>query len=190
MGQKGLNSAYIMEAAVKLVEEKGYDNFSLRELAARLEVRPASLYNHIAGIGEINKAVAMKAADMLNRALTDAIGDRTGDEAFLAAARAYRSFAGGNPEMYKALIRLPASEDGDIRQAAFASFQPLRDVIVGYGAEKRETVHFLRAFRSAMHGFVELTSNGFMQRDEVPREETYEAVIYGYLNVLKGISRK
>ena len=128
MAQKGLSSAHIMEEAVKLVEEKGYDRFSLRELAARLEVRPASLYNHVDGIGEINTAVAMKAADMLNRALADAVGDRERDEAFLAAARAYRSFADGNPEVYKALIRMPASGDADIRRAAFASFEPLRAV--------------------------------------------------------------
>lgn len=190
MAQKGLSSAHIMEEAVKLVEEKGYDRFSLRELAARLEVRPASLYNHVDGIGEINTAVAMKAADMLNRALADAVGDRERDEAFLAAARAYRSFADGNPEVYKALIRMPASGDADIRRAAFASFEPLRAVIKSYGAAERETTHFLRALRSAMHGFVELTSNGFMQRDAVPREETYELLIHGYLNVLKGMAGK
>ncbi len=190
MAQKGLNHAHIMEVAVKLVEEKGYDHFSLRELAARLDVRPASLYNHIDGIGEINTAMAVKAAELLNRALTDAIGDREGDEAFLAAARAYRSFADGNPEIYKALIRMPASEDTDIRRAAFASFEPLRAVIKGYGVAERETIHFLRALRSAMHGFVELTSNGFMQRDTIPREETYELLIRGYLNVLKGMAGK
>ncbi len=190
MAQKGLSSAHIMEEAVRLVEERGYDNFSLRELAARLDVRPASLYNHIDGIGEINKAVAMKAADMLNRTLTEAVGEREGDEAFLDAARAYRSFADGNPEIYKALIRMPASENEDIRRAAFASFEPLRAVIKSYGAAERDMIHFSRALRSAMHGFVELTSNGFMQRDTVSREETYEVLIHGYLNVLKGISGK
>ena len=190
MAQKGLSNAHIMEEAVRLVEERGYDNFSLRELAARLDVRPASLYNHIDGIGEINTAVAMKVADMLNRTLREAVGEKAGDEAFLDAARAYRSFADENPEIYKALIRMPASEDVNIRQAAFASFAPLRAVIKSYGAAERETTHFLRALRSAMHGFVELTSNGFMQRDTIPREETYEVMIHGYLNVLKGISEK
>lgn len=189
MAQRGLSNTQIMEEAVKLVEEKGYDNFSLRELAARLQVRPASLYNHITGIEAINTAVALKAADMLNQTLTEAIGEKQGDEAFLAAARAYRSFADENPEIYKALIRMPASEDENMIQAAFFSFEPLRAVIKSYGASREETAHFSRALRSAMHGFVELTSNGFMRRGTVSREETYELILQGYLKVLKGISQ-
>lgn len=189
MAQRGLNNELIMKAALKLVEEKGYDNFSLRELAARLEVKPASLYNHIYGIEEINTAVAVKAADMLNRTLAEAIEGKAGDEAFLDAARAYRSFAVENPEIYKALIRMPASDDEYIVKVAFASFEPLRTVIRSYGAERVATLYFSRAFRSAMHGFVELTANGFMQRDTTTRDETYEWMIHGFLNTLKGLPK-
>ena len=59
MGRRGLNAEVIMEAAIELVEEKGYRNFSMRELAARLGVQPASLYNHVNGIEEVNTAVGM-----------------------------------------------------------------------------------------------------------------------------------
>lgn len=189
MAQKGLNNDLIMEAAMRLVEEKGYDNFSLRELAARLEVKPASLYNHVAGIGEINTAVAVRAADMLNQTLLKAVEDKGRDEAFLDATRAYRLFAKENPEIYKALIRMPASDDEYIVKAAFASFAPLRAVIRSYGADHASTVHFIRILRSAMHGFVELTENGFMQRDTVTKDETYEELIHGFLNILKGLAK-
>ena len=65
MPKKGLSSGEILEAAERLVQERGYDHFSLRELAARLEVKPASLYNHIGDIDELNTAVALKAAGAL-----------------------------------------------------------------------------------------------------------------------------
>lgn len=50
MIKKGLSSEIIYKAATNLVIERGYDNFSLRELAARLDVKPASLYSHVKNI--------------------------------------------------------------------------------------------------------------------------------------------
>jgi len=178
-----------MHEAMELVKEKGYENFSLRELAARLNVKPASLYNHVHGISEINVAVALKAADMLNRTLTDAIQGKPADEAFLDGTRAYRQFACENYELYKALIRMPTSDDENIVKAAFSSYEPLRKLIISYGAEKTATIHFLRSLRSVMHGFVELTHNGFMQRGNITSDETYEIIIHSFLNILKGLPK-
>ena len=62
MNKKGLTSEEITKAASQMIAEVGYANFSLRDLAARLGVRPSSLYNHITGIGEINTAVAVDAS--------------------------------------------------------------------------------------------------------------------------------
>ncbi len=72
MGRRGLNAEVIMEAAIELVEEKGYRNFSMRELAARLGVQPASLYNHVNGIEEVNTAVGMHGITELEKALKQA----------------------------------------------------------------------------------------------------------------------
>ena len=73
MPRKGLCNEEIMKAAAELVAEKGYDHFSLRELAARLGVQPASLYNHVKGIDEINMKLGLRAAKLLNRRLSDAV---------------------------------------------------------------------------------------------------------------------
>jgi AcrR family transcriptional regulator len=69
MPQKGLTIDMITKSAAKLIEEKGYDQFSLRELATRLDVKAASLYNHVSGIKEISTAVGLFAIGQLNRVL-------------------------------------------------------------------------------------------------------------------------
>ena len=58
MPRKGISRTDIMNMALELVIEKGYENFSVRELAAKLDIKPASLYNHIDGIEEINIYIA------------------------------------------------------------------------------------------------------------------------------------
>ncbi|MBQ7841316.1 MAG: TetR/AcrR family transcriptional regulator [Lachnospiraceae bacterium] len=185
MPKKGLNQSTILQAAVALVEEKGYENFSLRELASRLDVKPSSLYNFVQGIEEINSLVALHAADMLHEVLDKAVNGKDRDTAFLDGTLAYLNFARSNHELYRALIRMPASDDEKIVKAAFASFAPLRDVIRSYGLGEPGTLHFLRSLRSFMHGFVELTGNGFMQRGPATKEETYQLVIQGFLDHLK-----
>lgn len=189
MSKRGLCSDDIMREGMKLVVEKGYDNFSLREIAARLDVKPASLYNHVQGISEIRTAIAIEAAGMLNNTLTKSIKDKPADEAFLDGTRAYRQFAYENHEIYKALIRMPSSDDENIVKAAFSSYEPLHMLIMGYGAEEKATIHFLRSLRCAMHGFVELTLNGFMQHGSVTRDESYELIIHSFLEILKGLPK-
>ena len=188
MPKKGLSSGEILEAAERLVQERGYDHFSLRELAARLEVKPASLYNHIGGIDELNTAVALKAAERLNRALKEAVAGVEPDDAFLRAALAYRTFAAENPELYKALMRMPASYDELVVRASWESFAPMRELILSYVADGTRAVHFLRSLRAAMHGFIELTGSGFMRRGDVQRDESYQVMIQGFLSKLKELT--
>lgn len=190
MSKRGLNSESIMEAACELVKDNGYDSFSLRELASRLGVKPASLYNHVNGIEQIKQSIAMKSSEMLSGVLSDAIDGKERDDAFLDAMRAYRRFAVDNPEMYKALIHIPSAENESFFKAAFESYEPLRSLVLSYGAEDTAALHYLRALRSVMHGFAELTANGFMQRGPENSSETYEVIIHSFLETLKGLPKK
>lgn len=183
--RKGLDHDVIIAEAVAMIEEGGYDSFSLRELAKRLGVKPASLYNHLDGAKEIAAAVAMKAAEGMGNALREAMKDKAADEAFVAGALAYRRFAEQNRELYKALIMMPSIDDERVREAGFRSFAPMRELIHEYITDFNDALNFHRAFRSVIHGFIELTSNGFMTRGGVSRDETYLIIVNEYLSVLK-----
>ena len=190
MTKKGINSRMISDEAAALVVERGYSALSLRELAARLDVKPASLYNHISGIEEINEMLALHTSEMLRTVLEDAVIGKERDEAFLEGARAYRRFAIENFELYRAMIRFSVSENEAVTKAAMRCYRPLRRIVESYGAGKPATTHFLRALRSVMHGFIELSCNNYMQRGSVDRDESYEVIIRGYLDVLKGLVAK
>lgn len=117
MGRKGLNTEVIAEAAIELVEEKGYRNFSMRELAARLGVQPASLYNHVNGIEAVHKAVGLHGISILEKALEQAYGYQDFVEALFIMADAYRKFAKDSPELYQAVIEMRTSENEELRQS-------------------------------------------------------------------------
>lgn len=192
MQKKGLTSEEITKAASQMIAEVGYANFSLRDLAARLGVRPSSLYNHVDGIGEINTAVALDASVQMSKRIEDATRDLPDEEAFLRGLAEYRAFASENPELYKALFRLPdrKSDEDLLRRATLYAIRPLRSICLRYGLDETDMIHFMRCLRSTLHGFVTLTAEGFLLRGGVPRDESFEVLSQMLLNTLREMSRK
>lgn len=162
MGRKGLNTEVIAEAAIELVEEKGYRNFSMRELAARLGVQPASLYNHVNGIEAVHKAVGLHGISILEKALEQAYGYQEFVEALFIMADAYRKFAKDSPELYQAVIEMRTSENEELRQSIQRIIHPFLVLIGREVKDPEKVVHFQRMMRSALHGFVSLEREGYL----------------------------
>ena len=162
MGRKGLNTEVIVEAAIELVEEKGYRNFSMRELAARLGVQPASLYNHVNGIEAVHKAVGLHGISVLEKALEQAYGYQDFVEALFIMADAYRKFAKDSPELYQAVIEMRTSENEELRQSIQRIIHPFLVLIGREVKDPEKVVHFQRMMRSALHGFVSLEREGYL----------------------------
>ena len=193
MNKKGLSSEEITRVAVEMIAENGYANFSLRDLAARLGVRPSSLYNHVDGIGAINTAVAVDASLQMNRRLEEATKDLPPEEAFLRGLAEYRAFASENPEIYKALFHIPESmhdEDKLRRRATLYAINPLRRIALQFALDEPNSIHFMRCVRSTLHGFVTLTSEGFLLHGGVPRDESFAILSQMLLNLLKELGQK
>ncbi|MCR4722767.1 MAG: TetR/AcrR family transcriptional regulator [Eubacteriales bacterium] len=186
MARKGLTNENIMAAATDLVNEKGYDNFSLRELAARLSVKPPSLYNHIDGIDAISSAVGVTAAHRMGSALKEALmSGKDKEGSFLMVFTAYRNYATENPELYKAISHLPEIKDEKALEARRICFQPIRDAVALFITENSSAVHFYRAIRNYLHGFVSMERRGYMQTNPMPSEESFQWAAQMFLKELK-----
>ena len=183
--QKGITKELIFKESEKMIELHGLESFSVRSLSLRLDIKPASLYNHIDGIDEIYNYLAKKASYMMTERLSQAIAGKERDEAFVEAAKAYRKFAENKREYYLLLIKIRSSKNETAGKQGYNCFKPVIDLIKSYGMSKRETLHFIRSFRSFLHGFVEITHNGFMQKGSASKDETFEAAVKMFLDVLK-----
>ncbi len=163
MERRGLTLDIIVDTATKLVEEKGYNDFSLRELALRLNVKAASLYYHVSGVDDITRAVGKLASGRMNHALEDSIHGKVRDDAVCAIAHAYRNYVQKNPELYQAIIDLPLSGDKNLADEGRQSISPIYHVMMQYDISADTALHCQRIFRSALHGFTMLEAAGFFQ---------------------------
>ena len=85
---------------------------------------------------------------------------RSGTDAFIATARAYRAYAHAHPGLYAAGVAAPATDDVEHRAAAQESVDVVFAVLRSWNLEGDDAVHAARAFRSAIHGFVALEAAG------------------------------
>lgn len=191
MRGKGLSADAITDAAFELLEEKGYGNYTVRDIAVRLNVRAASLYNHIDGVESIDQAVGKRAARILNKTLTDAIDGKEKEDAIEAIAFAYRSFAQDNPQLYQAILGLPGLGGNDeLRKVGRESFQAFRQITNRYQISRETGVHFSRCYRSALHGYVSLMQSGYYANKSVDAEKTFRFLIRGYARWLADLEQE
>jgi hypothetical protein len=88
---------------------------------------------------------------------------RTRDDAVMAMASAYRSYAHHHPGRYSAFTRMPlGGDDPEFTEATRAAAAPVIAVLGSYGLNGEEAFYAALEFWSAMHGFVLLEMTGVM----------------------------
>jgi hypothetical protein len=96
----------------------------------------------------------------LNTALTRATIGKSRDDAVRALAAAYRAFVKRHPGTYAATMVAAPKNDPAVEAAAGHIVETLLSVLSGYGLDRREGIHAIRAMRSAVHGFAALEIAG------------------------------
>ena len=160
MPRAGLTTAIVTHEAAKLADEVGFENLTLTALALRLGVRQPTLYKHVDGTAGLHREMAILAktqmADIMRRA---AVG-RARDEALVAVATAFRTWASEHPGLYAATVRAATPGDHDDERAALEAVRVITDVLEGYGLSGDDAIDATRALRAVLHGFVTLQSGG------------------------------
>jgi AcrR family transcriptional regulator len=97
--------AALMKAAAAEIERSGYENLSLRELAASLAVSRAAPYRHFADRRALLSALAAAGFDDLTAIHRKAIaGGRTAEARLIAAGRGYLAFAAERPQLFRLMF--------------------------------------------------------------------------------------
>jgi AcrR family transcriptional regulator len=156
----GLSAAAVVRAAAALADADGLEALTLARIAASVGVRTPSLYNHVGGLDDVRRRIALVGLRELGDALRDAAVGRAGDDALTAMAHAYRTYARAHPGRYAATQRAPATADADLTDAARGAVDVLLAILRGYGLEGDDAIHAARGVRSALHGFVALETGG------------------------------
>jgi AcrR family transcriptional regulator len=160
MPRAGLNQDRVVTAAEEMADEVGLSQLTLAALAVRLGVRQPSLYKHIDGTAGLQRSISIRAKVELGDVLARATVGRARDDAVESMAHAYRSWALRHPGRYQAAQSAPGPDDTEDEMASAAVVGICADVLAGYDLRGDDAIDAIRAFRSAIHGFVLLETGG------------------------------
>jgi AcrR family transcriptional regulator len=164
MGRKArLDKAKLVQAAADLVNREGTEALSLSRLATHFGVQTPSLYNHVAGLADLQRELALLNARALADCLVNAAIGKAGPPALLAVAQAYREYIKANPGLYLASLRVAGTQtpiDAELQQAEEQSVQVGLAIMASFGLHGEDALHAVRALRSVVHGFATLEIAG------------------------------
>jgi len=184
MSRKGLSTDIIIEAAAEIISEKGFDKFSLRELADKLGVKAASLYNHINNLTELTSNIGQLTLKKMSEQLYEGLEGKTPEDMIYHIASGYRKFAKENPELYKTIIKIPTTGNLELIEEGQNIVHKIYPILKSYGLSEKEIIHFSRAIRSSMHGFIALEEAGFFS-NEIDIDESYSNMIRSVIALLE-----
>jgi AcrR family transcriptional regulator len=132
-------------------------------LAQRLGVKTPSLYNHVAGLPDVQAELSLRARRSLANQLARAAVGKSSDGAVFALANAFRAFIKEYPARYALTVRA-SPVDGPLAPAAQAADAEIIEIVLAalsaYGLSGEQAVHAVRGLRSLVHGFSTLEFTG------------------------------
>ncbi|MEW2529717.1 TetR/AcrR family transcriptional regulator [Streptomyces sp. NPDC047071] len=178
MVRAGLTAESVTRAGAELADEVGLDRVTMSQVARRLGVKDASLYGHVRGLEDLRGRIALLAADEKTLRIAEATVGRSGKDALVAFANAWRDYAHAHPGRYAA-TQTPIPIDPELaaraagpRRAVELTYGMLR----GYGLAEPDLTDAVRVLRSTFHGFVALEAAGSFAHERSP-QRTWERAL-------------
>ena len=156
MARKGLTREIILQKAIEVINNLGYQKLSFTILSSEFDVKPPAMFKHYNNISELKEALTLYGIRKLKQSLQDSVTGKSGIEALTALCLAYRSFAKKNIGLYQAIQPSFFSKNKEIEQAAMYLMGIIISVLKGFNISEENQIHLLRVIRSSLHGFVVL----------------------------------
>lgn len=175
----------ILQVSIKIADEEGIHAVTMATLAKKLTIRPPSLYNHIDGLPELRKKLAIVGFTRLYIMMKEQTADISGDEAIIALSKAYVAFVRLHPGLYEATLLDAANQDSEVKHAGEKIVSTVLEALGNYNLGEQESIHAVRALRSILHGFASIEkNNGFGMPIDLD-----ESLDYMVLKLLLGIKK-
>ncbi len=161
MARAGVTADRLTRAAVELADEISLENVTVSALARRFGVTVASLYSHIRNADDLKTRMATLALTELADRVAAALAGRSGKDALVAFANAYRDYARTHPGRYAAArLRLDPDAGTELVDAARRHTELTAAILRGYRLPDTGRTAAVRLLHSTFHGFVSLEAAG------------------------------
>jgi AcrR family transcriptional regulator len=178
----------LLNAAEKLILEKGNSHFSLRAVAREVGIDPAACYRHFKNKEAILHGVASRGFTQLSEMIHTADDGKGSKNTIVEMGKAYVAFANSTPLIFQIMFGgcgLPALDDRlkepTLEHTAFERLQSALErylAAVGQETEKNQTLAM--DIWAAVHGVAALTAFEAIELDD----QSVDAMIERLINAI------
>lgn len=180
--KNGSRKETIIETAAAMVDEKGFANITMKELADELGIKSPSLYKLFSGgLDELNKELMLYGWRSLDSEITKAVIGKAKDDAVIAVCNAYRRFVSEHKGLYEAMQWYNMYLSDEHLQASGGAVDVMFRALSSYGLTEEQKVHTVRMIRAFLQGFSTIESHGGYG-NPVPLDDTFNFAIKTLLN--------
>ncbi len=182
--RRWLNRELVIAKAAEMADAAGsVTAVTLAALAQALDIRPPSLYNHVASLEDLHLGLATFGLRQLIMTLRQASLGQVGEGVVVAMAGAYRQFVRTHPGIYPLTIRAPEPEEAELTALSQELVQMLLLIMASLGLQGDDAIHAIRGLRAILHGFTSLeAAEGY--KLPLDQEESFQRLIRTYLDGL------
>lgn len=179
-----INLTKILEAAIDICNEKGYEQLALSSISERLGIKTPSLYNHIQGLPDLKQKMAYYGLKILYDSIIHSVIGCIGDDAITSASKAYIAFVNKHPGLYSSISKVPNPYELQFDELSNQLVQVFIKLLEVYNLSDEDSIHAVRGLRSMLHGFSYIQMD-FGFRLNYSQEDSLSFIIKTFLNGLK-----
>ncbi len=147
----------LLDAALRLIEERGPGALRVRDLAAAADQSTMGVYTHFGSKQGLLEHLYLRGFEILEGRLSSVPVDGDGREELLAFAKAYRRFALENEALYGLMFERAAPDfipSDSSRMAGLTTFQMLASRVAGWRSDFTNPAADAHLIWATMHGLV------------------------------------
>lgn len=184
MAKRFLSRELIISTAYRMIDEKGMDSFSVRQVAVVLGVQVSSLYNHIDNEYDLLLSVAKKVTETYTEFIAKELNGVPQQEIAYKAGDAFRVFVNKHRWLYELLLDRRWIGTPEFEKVIEKFTEPIYDLMPDEIKKKSEKDHIYVAMRVVTHGFLSLESLGVFDGLSVDITESYHMMIKSVMDMM------
>ncbi|MDO5575296.1 MAG: TetR/AcrR family transcriptional regulator [bacterium] len=166
----------VIETASALIDQKGLNQISLKDVAEALGIRTPSLYNHINSLDEMLQEVAHAGMAEMNDLMTKSSIGKISDEAIKAVSAAYLKYMIEHPGIYET-IQWASWHQTEETTALLNQFEALLMALIrSCGYDEAADASILRLLTGLLHGYTTIQLRYAFDEPERVTKELTDAV--------------
>ena len=176
----------VIQTASEIADRDGLSGVSLKAVAAALQIRTPSLYNHIGSLEELLREVAHAGMREMNRLMVEAAVGISGDGAIKAVGRAYLRFMIAHPGVYETIQWASWHQSSQTKQLLADYHALLEKLVLSFGLRAGELQPAAALLEGFLHGYTTMQLGRALSAPETAEEALSSALEV----ILLGIHQK